>query len=157
MREDLAFIRRMLHEDLPGIAAIERASYEFPWSQGVFRDCLLAGYYSVVLEHNDSVQGYAILSIAAGEAHVLNLCVTQSLRGYGYGGQLLDELIARARAEDVTRILLEVRPTNEAAIRLYRKRGFVPIGSRRGYYQATGGREDAWVYAMPLVRGPDPG
>ncbi|MEO0996858.1 MAG: ribosomal protein S18-alanine N-acetyltransferase [Pseudomonadota bacterium] len=150
LREEPGSVRHMVHGDLARVAAIERASYEFPWSQGVFRDCLLAGYHCLVLEHCGAVQGYGILSIAAGEAHVLNLCMQLDLRGYGYGGQILDEMIGRARAAEAQRVLLEVRPSNERAIRLYRKRGFLPVGSRRGYYQASGGREDALVFALPI-------
>ncbi|HEX5421226.1 MAG TPA: ribosomal-protein-alanine N-acetyltransferase, partial [Gammaproteobacteria bacterium] len=68
-------IRAMQPTDLRAIAAVERAAYEFPWSLGIFRDCLLAGYYCLVLEIDGRVMGYTIMSMAASEAHVLNLCV----------------------------------------------------------------------------------
>ena len=68
-------VRNMKHDDLAAVSDIERLSYEFPWSHGVFRDCLLAGYSCIVLQHGTAVVGYGILSIAAGEAHILNLCV----------------------------------------------------------------------------------
>ena len=64
-------IRSMSPADLKAVAAVERVSYEFPWSQGVFRDCLLAGYQSLVLEIGSTINGYAIMSVAAGEAHIL--------------------------------------------------------------------------------------
>lgn len=149
-QEYAANVRMMRHSDLPDIAAIERKSYDFPWSQGVFRDCLLAGYYCLVMEHQGVVRGYAILSVAAGEAHILNLCISPELRGYGYGGKMLDELLARGRALQVQRVLLEVRPSNESALLLYTKRGFVRIGARHNYYQAHQGREDAWVYGLVI-------
>ena len=147
-----AVVRRMVHDDLPDIADIERRSYDFPWSHGVFRDCLLAGYNCLVLVHDDRPVGYGILSVAAGEAHVLNLCVDPAHRARGYGEQLLDAMLRISRGAGVREIFLEVRPSNETAIRLYRKKGFHQIASRPSYYQATHGREDAAV----LVRKLDP-
>ncbi len=151
VREEFrAQIRAMQHGDLAAVAEVERQSYDFPWSQGVFRDCLLAGYYCSVLDYDGTVSGYSVLSVAADEAHVLNLCVGPEWRGYSYGSQLLDDLLSRARAASVNRVLLEVRPSNRQAVRLYLKRGFVRIGERRNYYQADVGREDALVLALSL-------
>ncbi len=143
-------LRSMTHDDLPMVSDIERRSYDFPWSHGVFRDCLLAGYHCVVLEIGDRPAGYAILSIAAGEAHILNLCVDPGFRSVGYGGQLLDEVLARAREADVQQVFLEVRPSNTNALALYRKRGFHRIARRPAYYQARDGREDAEVLSLRL-------
>ena len=70
----------MTHVDLAVVADIERRSYDFPWNHGVFRDCMLAGYHCAVLQHGNHVVGYAILSVAAGEAHILNLCVDPAFR-----------------------------------------------------------------------------
>ena len=145
-----ATIRDMTHDDLSIVSDIERRSYEFPWSHGVFRDCLLAGYQCVVLLLEKRVGGYAILSVAAGEAHILNLCIEPNARALGYGERLLDELLHRARAASVQEIFLEVRPTNETALRLYRKKGFHKIAARPAYYQAHDGREDAAVLAKKL-------
>jgi ribosomal-protein-alanine N-acetyltransferase len=143
-------VRRMGHEDLAAVSDIERRSYDFPWSHGVFRDCLLAGYNCLVLVLDERTIGYAILSVAAGEAHILNLCIDPRHRSLGYGGRLLDEMLVIARAAEVTEIFLEVRPSNQAAIKLYRKKGFHQIASRPSYYQATDGREDAAVLARKL-------
>jgi len=133
------------------VSDIERRSYEFPWSHGVFRDCLLAGYYCVALERGGRVAGYGILSIAAGEAHILNLCVDPNYRAHGYGEQILDQILLRARSADVREILLEVRPSNRTAIELYRKKGFHQVANRPAYYQAPEGREDAAVLAKKLT------
>lgn len=140
----------MVHDDLPQVSDIERRSYDFPWSHGVFRDCLLAGYSCIVLERGDSVAGYAILSVAAGEAHVLNLCVDSDYRKLGYGDGLLDEILLRARDTGVSEVFLEVRPSNVPALSLYRKKGFRQIARRRAYYQARSGREDASVLSLVL-------
>ena len=144
-------IRPMRHEDLPHVSDIERRSYEFPWSHGVFRDCLLAGYQCIVLERDDQVSGYGILSVAAGEAHILNLCVEPAYRSHGYGVRLLDEMLFRARASSVREIFLEVRPSNENALALYKKKGFYQVANRPAYYQASEGREDAAVLAKKLT------
>ncbi len=144
-------LRTMAHEDLPLVSDIERRSYDFPWSHGVFRDCLLAGYQCVVLEREDRVAGYGILSIAAGEAHIHNLCVDPQDRAHGYGERLLDEILLRARTAKVREIFLEVRPSNATALALYRKKGFHQVANRPSYYQAREGREDASVLAKKLI------
>ncbi len=144
-------IRDMTHDDLSMVSDIERRSYEFPWSHGVFRDCLLAGYQNIVLVRESQVAGYAVLSVAAGEAHILNICVDPALRARGYGEKLLDELLFRARAALVRQIFLEVRPSNDTALALYRKKGFHQVANRPAYYQASEGREDAAVLAKKLV------
>ncbi len=153
MQEPPVQLRSMCHEDLAAVSDIERRSYNFPWSHGVFRDCLLAGYQCVVLEREERVAGYAILSIAAGEAHILNLCVDSAHRAHGYGEKLLDEILGRAREAEVAEIFLEVRPSNKTAIALYKKRGFHQVADRPQYYQAQEGREDAAVLSKKLTGG----
>ncbi len=165
VRESPAHIRLMVHDDIGVVSDVEQRSYDFPWSHGVFRDCLLAGYRCIVIERSDSVVGYGILSIAAGEAHILNLCVDPMYRELGYGELLLDEILGIARREEVEEIFLEVRPSNEKAIALYRKREFRIVAHRPAYYQSIdgssndgsssdgssgGGREDAAVYSRIL-------
>ena len=149
----LVRFRAMSPGDLPAVAAVERASYPFPWSEGIFRDCLRVGYLCRVADLDREIVAYGVLAMGAGEAHLLNLCVDQHWRRYGIGELLLAELISRARNAGVHRMLLEVRPSNEVALRLYQKYGFRPIGSRRGYYRADRGREDAMVLALRLLPG----
>ena len=144
-------IRAMGHQDLAMVSDIERRSYEFPWSHGVFRDCLLAGYHCMVLLSDGRISGYGILSIAAGEAHILNLCVDPNYRSHGYGERLLDAILAQSRSASVREIFLEVRPSNTIALALYRKKGFHKVARRPAYYQATEGREDAAVLAKKLI------
>jgi len=152
VREIPAHIRVMAHDDIGLVSDIEQRSYDFPWSHGVFRDCLLAGYSCVVVERIDRVVGYGILSIAAGEAHILNLCVDPMYRELGYGERLLEEVLDVAHREDVNEVFLEVRPSNESAISLYRKKGFRNIAKRPAYYQAREGREDAAVFSKVMKR-----
>lgn len=137
--------------DLGGVQHVEQTAYDYPWSRAVFRDCLLAGYYSLVLVVDGNVSGYAIMSIAAAEAHVLNLCVHPDIRRLGYGRRLLNALLFRAQDAGVKQVFLEVRPSNEAALALYRSTGFREIGIRPAYYQAREGRENAVVLSLPLA------
>jgi len=140
----------MVGDDLSLVSDIERRSYDFPWSHGVFRDCLLASYTCIVIERGDLVVGYSILSVAAGEAHILNLCVDPNYRQLDYGNRLLEDVLTRARQAEVAEIFLEVRPSNESAIALYQKKGFRQIAYRPAYYKALDGREDAAVLSKVL-------
>jgi ribosomal-protein-alanine N-acetyltransferase len=140
----------MLPADVAAVARLESATYTFPWSEGIFRDCLRAGYYCRVVESRGQCVGYAVLSIGAGEAHVLNLCVAEACRRLGIGGRLLQDMSEFAQSAGARDVYLEVRPSNLGALRLYRSRGFTQVGIRRGYYQALGGREDAVVLRKML-------
>jgi len=149
-----AQIRMMQPTDLKAIAEVERAAYDYPWSLGIFRDCLLAGYYCIVLEIEGTVSGYSIMSIAAAEAHVLNICVHPRAQSRGFGRRLLNSLLGKARDAGVDKVFLEVRPSNKHAIALYRSVGFREIGIRPAYYQARWGREDAVILAAMLKAPP---
>ena len=143
-------IRPMAESDVSDVIAVERASYQFPWSEGIFRDCLRVGYVCRVVTINDTIMGYGVMSVGAGEAHILNLCVGEAFRCRGFGKRLLTLLLERAAAAGMKEAFLEVRPSNTAAIRLYLAHGFEQVGTRRGYYQAVGGREDAAVLRLGL-------
>ncbi|HEU4626328.1 MAG TPA: ribosomal protein S18-alanine N-acetyltransferase [Steroidobacteraceae bacterium] len=147
-------IRTMLEPDVPSVVAIERAAYQFPWSEGIFRDCLRVGYVCRVACVGEEVVAYGVMSVGAGEAHILNLCVNAHFRCRGIGRQLLRYLVDRARSAGMGEAFLEVRPSNTAAIRLYQSMGFEQVGIRRGYYQAVGGREDAAVLKLALTNKP---
>jgi len=143
-------IRSMHESDLASVVRIEQASYTFPWTEGIFRDCLRVNYVCCVVEVDGAVSGYGIISVGAGEAHVLNLCIAGEQRCRGVGRRLLTHLLQVAVQLGARDALLETRPSNAAALRLYRSLGFTPIGTRRGYYQAVGGREDAVVLRRDL-------
>lgn len=146
-----AEIRAMRRDDLPAVAAMEAASYDFPWTQGIFGDCLKAGHPCWVMWVEGVMAGYGVLSVAAGEAHVLNVCVGPAHRGLGLGRVLLRRLLDIARWNGAGRVFLEVRPSNPVAQSLYRSIGFEEIGRRPRYYPAKDGREDAIVMAFDLV------
>ncbi len=144
-------LRPMRDEDLDAVHAVEVRSYEFPWTVGIFRDCLRADYPAWVLMQDERVIGYFLMSIAAGEAHVLNVCVDPAQQGRGHGRHLLRALMHIARGRQAERVFLEVRPSNLGAIRLYDSEGFNEIGRRPRYYPARDGREDALVMAIELL------
>ena len=147
-------IRPMRATDVAEVVMIERASYQFPWSEGIFRDCLRVGYVCRVVTVNRQVMAYGVMSFGAGEAHILNLCVSETYRRNGIGKRLLATLMERAAAAGMTDAFLEVRPSNMGAIRLYLSLGFEQVGMRRGYYQAASGREDAAVLRRTLRDAP---
>ena len=145
--------RRMLYADLREIILIENRAYQFCWTEGVFRDCLRAGYHCQVLAvpNGGAIQGYGVMSAAVGEAHIFNLCVRPELQGNGLARRILQHLLGVARAEAVKTVFLEVRASNTPALRLYSAAGFCEIGQRPGYYPASKGRrEDALVMAKEL-------
>ena len=143
-------LRPMTFSDVPFIIDIERDSYPFPWSDGIFRDCIRVGYFCRVVELRGVLSGYGVMSFGADEAHILNICIQRELRDQGAGRMLLQYLLNSARIAGMQDVFLEVRPSNAGAIRLYEAVGFVRIGVRKGYYQASPGREDAWVYKLSV-------
>jgi len=142
--------RKMTAQDLADVLTIERATYEFPWSETIFKDCLRVNYHCYVIESEDQVKGYAVMTVAAGESHILNICVDQSLRGNGLGRSTLAHLVDEARNHRAEMMLLEVRVSNKVAIDLYLNSDFNEIGRRDAYYPAKGGREDALILARIL-------
>lgn len=144
-------MRLMTEQDLSTVIRIEKRAYPFPWSAGIFRDCLRAGCMAWICESNQDIRGYAILTSGAGEGHILNLCVDPDHQQQGIGALLLKTLLATAGVAEVLTLFLEVRPSNKAALRLYEKFGFNEAGIRNNYYPAKNGREDAIVLAKELT------
>ncbi len=142
--------REMLLEDIPEIMDIENSIYSHPWSQGIFSDCIGVGYNCWVYIEQNILLAYGLVSVAVGEAHILNLCVSPDVQGKGFGKLMLYKLMQLAEERDADSIFLEVRESNLVAQDLYDKEGFNRIGIRKAYYPAVGGREDALVYAKEL-------
>jgi len=148
---DVSLIYRpMSAEDLTTVCTIERRNYPFPWTRGNFVDSINAGYVCTVLECSGTIAGYGILSAAAGESHLLNLCIDSQWQRRGLGRTLLLRQIDLARIRGATIMLLEVRPSNNVGRALYADAGFEQIAVRRGYYPAHGTREDALLLGLKL-------
>ena len=149
-RQDLMRLRQMTLTDLPTVLAIEKANYEFPWEEDIFIDCFNAGYGCFVCVENEKILGYCLLSMAVGEAHILNISVHPQEQNQGVGRKMMDYLIATAKGRAET-VFLEVRPSNTVAVALYEKLGFNEIGIRKNYYPASNNnREDAIMFALHL-------
>lgn len=143
-------IRPMQESDIDAVVAVETRSYDFPWSATIFNDCLRVGYCCWVMQGRECLQGYAIMSVAAEESHVLNVCIDGTYRRRGYARAMLDHMVATASSHGARVCFLEVRPSNTGAITLYKDYGFRHVGTRRDYYPARHGREDAYVLSLSL-------
>jgi [ribosomal protein S18]-alanine N-acetyltransferase len=147
------YLSPMTESDLDEVAAVERSAYEFPWTRGNFEDSLRNGYYGICMRHvTGALIGYCVLMPVVEEMHLLNLCVAPLAQGRGAGLALLREAVRTTRAQHLDSVLLEVRPSNPRALRLYERFGFAVIGRRKNYYPARHrSREDAIVmrYILP--------
>ena len=143
-------LRAMTREDLPFVMQVERQAYEFPWTEGIFRDCLRVGYCCRVLEDDGHLVGHGVMAVTAGECHLLNICVHPRYQRRGLGRRMLSHLLDVARHGQAQVALLEVRRSNKAAYALYYTLGFNEIGVRKNYYPTRHGREDALVLACDL-------
>ncbi len=148
--DNLPRYRRMTADDLDAIMLIECEIYPYPWTRGNFSDSLNSGYHCWVIELSGELVGYCVVMIAAGEAHLLNLGIAAPVQRRGLGREMLDFIGKLACDYAVRKIYLEVRPSNIVGRRLYARAGFSEIATRRGYYPASGGREDAVVMEREL-------
>ena len=142
----------MTQEDVEAVLAIEQAVQAYPWTRGNFSDALACGYVCCVYAENDEICGYAVLMPIADEAELLNIGVASVRQRKGTGRALLEEMLEYARYRKMRNIFLEVRPSNVAAIALYRSAGFSQIGIRRGYYRNASNNEDAVTMACELTQ-----
>ncbi len=141
----------MRTDDLDDVVQAEREIYPFPWTHGNFADSLRSGYSCWVLrDAGGELQAYAVVMLALDEAHLLNLSVARNFQRSGLGWRTLEWIADVSRGHGARTMLLEVRPSNPAAIRLYERYGFQRIGIRRGYYPAAECREDAIVMRVSL-------
>ena len=136
--------RVMTTDDADAVAAIEEKSFAMPWKRDDFwREAKndLAAY--IVGELDGKVVAYAGAWVSFNQAEVMSVAVVPELRGQGVGTILFGELIKAVKARGATAITLEVRPSNEAAIKLYKNFGLKSVGRRKGYYLDNG--EDALI------------
>jgi ribosomal-protein-alanine N-acetyltransferase len=151
LRDPLLHARPVQEGDLDQIMEIERRAYPFPWTRGIFSDCLRVGYCCWLYAMEETIIAYGVMSVAAGEAHLLNLTVSPEWQGQGLGRRQLRRLLTLAAEHGADAVFLEVRVSNHPAISLYRNMGFNEVGLRTGYYPGKRGREDAMVLALSLL------
>lgn len=150
VREEKFLVREMNFDDLNCVIAIENNSYQYPWSEKIFRDCLTSEYSCLVAEIDDHLVAYCIISTAAGEGHILNVCVCPSYRNQKIAQRLIEFIIINLVDKPVELLFLEVRVSNLAAQKLYKNLGFERVGQRVKYYPASWGREDAYIFMLKL-------
>jgi ribosomal-protein-alanine N-acetyltransferase len=122
-----------------------------PWPASLFKQCLDVGYDAFVAVCDECIVGFCLMSIAANEAHILNFAVLPDYQGHGIGRSLLNQLLTVADRQRVSRLFLEVRPDNQAAISLYKSADFIQVGLRKGYYPSPDGVKDALVFAKEVI------
>ena len=156
----------MAVSDLDRVLPVETAAYSHPWSRGNFIDSLASGYTAELrLDGSGQLIGYFVALPGFEETHLLNLSVAPALQRTGHGQAMLQRLLAQSRKRGDQALWLEVRPSNQPALALYRAAGFLQVGCRRSYYPADGNRrEDALVLRLGLdlptpapEAGPKPG
>ena len=143
--------RPITEQDLEAIMQIETRAYQFPWKKNIFLDCSRVGYECWLLEEDNVMIAYGIMIVAAGECHILNLCVDPHRQNQGYGNMMLEFLLDIAKQKNTDTAFLEVRPSNKHAIQLYQNIGFDEVGIRKNYYPAVNDREDALIFAKNLI------
>lgn len=143
-------LREWQASDIAPMAEIEREAYPYPWSASILHDCLKAGHWGWVASSRGEIAAYAVVQQVLDEAHLLNVCTAPSWQGQGMGRGMLQWVMQQCLAREMTRMLLEVRASNTPALGLYRALGFQQDGLRKGYYPATGGREDAVLMSRAL-------
>lgn len=137
-------IREMQVKDADAVVAIEQQIFSQPWSRQGFLDAVnLANTVFLVAEENNRIVGYIGMYVAMDEGEITNVAVAPVERCHGIGGMLIAELLKIAENKGIARIVLEVRVSNDSAIRLYERNGFVQCGVRRGFYEFP--KEDAYV------------
>jgi ribosomal-protein-alanine N-acetyltransferase len=145
------WFRRMTLGDVERVMRVEHEVYEFPWTEKIFSDCIRVGYYCWLALQRQNIVGHAVISVSAGESHMLNLSIAREYQRRGFGKEFIEFLIQQAQAKQAQTMLLEVRPSNTAAINCYNSAGFNEIGLRKDYYPAPEGREDALLFARHIV------
>ncbi len=147
---DTIRFRRMTLADVEQVIKVEQDVYQFPWTERIFKDCIRVGYQCWLATNSDNLVGHAVISVTSGESHILNLSIAGCHQRKGYGSRFIEFLVRQAQALDAETMLLEVRPSNTAAINCYNAAGFNEIGSRKDYYPAANGREDALLFARQI-------
>ena len=153
MRVSELTLRPMIGTDLDQVIAIESSVYPHPWSRGNFLDSLKANYDAGVCVEGQTILAYWLVMHAPDVSHLLNFSVDPGHQRQGLGAHLLTQLLQALKTRHVIAVVLEVRPTNHSALRLYERAGFERIGVRRGYYPAADRvREDAIVMRCDLTQ-----
>lgn len=148
-------IRALDAHDVPEMHQIERVAHRSPWSlESLYQSMRQPGHFAYGVICEDELLGYYIFYIVLDEGHLLNICVTPAYQRQGFGRLLMQHFVEVSREKKLKQLLLEVRESNDAAIRLYEKFGFQVVGRRPAYYPAEAGREAAILMTCALTDEP---
>ncbi len=139
-------IRRMAISDAPAAAVLEQKCFSMPWPEKSYQDTLAnenAVYLAAENAVGELIGTCGVLNIL-GEGNINNVAVAESYRRRGIAKRMLSELLRQGKERGITEFFLEVRASNEAAVRLYEKLGFIEVGRRKGFYERP--KEDALIY-----------
>ena len=143
-------IRPAQVSDLSGMIALDQ-NHSFPWGAINIERSMSSPRRSLCLIENQQLIGFVVYTLIAGQMDILHIAIARSCQGCGYGRQLLQHLFALDTLGPGTEVFLEVRVSNEPAIRLYQRLGFNEIGIRKNYYRDSNGHEDALQMAMTIA------
>ncbi|XOV78488.1 MAG: ribosomal protein S18-alanine N-acetyltransferase [Aestuariibacter sp.] len=129
---------------------LQRQCHAFPWSENMFKDCLTPPYFAEQLLMDDQVTGYYVGLLVSVEATLMDIGIDESMRGNGLGKLLLQRFLRECNAKQAQEAWLEVRQSNAAAIKMYQDFDFQLIETRKDYYPAEGGKEDALIMKLEL-------
>ncbi len=142
----------MTDSDIPEVGAIEKRAYFQAWNKSFFRYCMRAGFSCWVSERDGTICGYGVMSQEENKARIMNLCVRPDCQAQGLGRRILSHLLEQAHRSDAETVVLEVRPSNHVALKLYKSMGFTDTGVQDIYYLTRTGWEDAVVMTRPLKK-----
>lgn len=128
-------IRNMLHKDICQVAELERQCFSEPWSENSLKESLESDSYAFLVAEEERIVGYMGVNLILDEADVTNVAVDIKYRCRGIGEKLLFSMMQLCKRKGVTAMTLEVRSSNQAAIRLYQKMGFCSVGIRKNFYK----------------------
>lgn len=144
-------IRPATLKDFDDLLFIEEQAHIYPWPESTLHWCLEQPHLRcLVSQQARETVGFAIYECVLDEATLLNIAIIPTAQGQGFGRELLRKSL-HALDGNIIRVFLEVRVSNEPALRLYQSEGFVEIGQRKNYYPTLAGREDARVFELDLV------
>lgn len=142
-------IEKMQDNDIPEVAGIEASVFSMPWSEKGFQDALKQDTIFVVAKHGNHVVGYCGMYCSFEEGEITNVAVSPEVQNQGIGKKIISGLLKIASEKNINRIVLEVRVSNDYAIKLYRDFGFQKIGIRKGFYERP--REDAAIMVLEQI------
>jgi ribosomal-protein-alanine N-acetyltransferase len=145
-----AVFRPLSASDLDAMVRVERDAHIEPWSREQLAESLHGRYFSGALWQQQQLLGFFIADAVIDDSTLMNICIAPAWQGQGLGRRLLEHWLEECRQRRLAMAWLEVRVSNQAALRLYRTSGFAKTGRRKDYYRAGEGREDAIVMQKPL-------